>query len=204
MVMRLMLVRNFGFGLLVALMLGCTAGPDIKDGASTGALPAMGWDARPESAQWTTATLAAVARHDSVLAGAIPADIATWCPGYPTAGLVDRRAFWVAVLSALAKPESSWNPAASGDGGRYIGLTQISPRTASANGCEATSVTALKDGAANLRCAVKIMARQVGQDGVVAGTGRQGLGRDWGPFNKAEQRAQMAGWTSRQSYCQAT
>ena len=122
-------------------------------------------------------------------------------PGYVKNGLDARRAFWAGVLSALAKPESGWNPRASGGGGRYIGLLQISPQTARANGCAATSASALKDGAANLTCGVQIMARQVGQDGVVAGNGRQGLGRDWGPINKPAPRAAIAGWTAKQSYC---
>ena len=161
----------------------------------------MGWDARPEAAGWTISTLAAVARYDSVLAAQVPGDIKAWCPGYEAAELADRRAFWAGLLSVLAKPESSWNPRASGGGGRYIGLLQISPQTARANGCAATSATALKDGAANLRCGVTIMARQVARDGVVVGNGRQGLGRDWGPFRKAELRGQMAAWTASQSYC---
>jgi Transglycosylase SLT domain len=202
-VMGMMLLRNLGFGVVLTLLMGCSVGTIIDRTKDDGAaLPAMGWDGRPEAAEWTTSTLAAVAQYDSVLAGVVPGDIKAWCPGYAKADLTERRAFWVGLLSALAKPESSWNPRAAGGGGRYIGLTQISPKTAQANGCEATSVAGLKDGAANLRCAVRIMARQVGQDGVVAGNGRQGLGRDWGPFGKASLRGQMAGWTMQQSYCQ--
>ena len=199
-----MLVRTLGLLLLLTLMMGCSVAPMItrvKDGLFPTDLPAMGWDARPEAAAWTSATLAAVARYDSVLAAAVPGDIKAWCPGYAKNGLEERRAFWAGVLSALAKPESGWNPNASGGGGRYIGLLQISPQTARANGCVATSAKGLKDGAANLVCGVQIMARQVGQDGVVAGNGRQGLGRDWGPINKAASRVAIAGWTAKQSYC---
>ena len=164
--------------------------------------PGMGWDGRPEATVWTASTLAAVARNDSVLAGVVPGDIKAWCPGYGTASLADRRAFWAGLLSALAKYESSWNPRAAGGGGRYIGLLQISPQTARGYGCKATSAGALKDGAANLACGVQIISRQVGRDTVVAGNGRRGLGRDWGPFNVASKRKSMAGWTARQSYCQ--
>lgn len=187
------------YGALMVLG-GCAAGINI-DRTKDDGQAAMGWDARPEAAVWTASTLAAVARYDGVLAGAVPGDIKAWCPGYANNGLAERRAFWAGLLSALAKPESSWNPRASGGGGRYIGLLQISPQTARANGCAATSAGALKDGSANLACGVKIMARQVAQDSVVAGNGRRGLGRDWGPFNKASTRAEMAGWTARQSYC---
>lgn len=186
--------------LTVLALSGCADGVFL-DRTKDDLQPAMGWDAAPEAAQWTATTIAAVARNDSVLAGAVPGDIAAWCPGYLKADLAERRAFWVGLLSALAKYESGWNANAAGGGGRYIGLTQISPQTARSNGCAATSAAGLKDGSANLACAVTIMTRQVGQDGVVAGKGRRGLGRDWGPFNVASKRAAMAGWTSKQGYC---
>jgi Transglycosylase SLT domain len=92
--------------------------------------PVMRWDHRPEAAEWTTRSLAAIARHDDVLASRVPADIQAWCPGYDKNEPKDRRAFWAGLLSAVAKYESTWNPAASGGGGRYIGLMQISPKTA--------------------------------------------------------------------------
>jgi hypothetical protein len=165
-------------------------------------LPAMRWDARPEADEWTRAALVAVAAHDDVLASRVPADIATWCPNYKKATMMQRRSFWAGVLSAVTKYESSFNPAASGGGGRYIGLLQISPKSAAQHDCTARSAKALKDGAANLQCGVEIMADAVGRDGVVAGKGGQGVGRDWGPFSKAKYRNEMAAWTSKQSYCQ--
>lgn len=164
-------------------------------------LPPMRWDHRPEAAEWTTAALLAVTARDSALAARVPDDIETWCPGYETASLPDRRAFWVGLLSALAKHESTWNPKAAGGGGKWIGLMQISPRTAKAHGCEAQSAGALKDGAANLTCAVEIFAQDVDRDGVVAGPGNRGIGRDWAPFRKGSKRADMAEWTSAQPYC---
>lgn len=163
--------------------------------------PTMGWDARPEAASWTMSTLVAVAAEDSRLAARVPADIATFCPAYPTAALPHRRAFWSGVLSAVARYESSWNPAASGGGGRYIGLMQISPRTASQHGCGATSAGALKDGSANLECAVRIMAEAVESDGVVAGGGSRGVGRDWMPLRNGAKRQAIADWTRMQGYC---
>jgi Transglycosylase SLT domain len=195
------LKRHLAICLGLFMLGGCAEGVFV-DRTKDDAIPAMGWDARPEAAVWTGSTLSAVARNDSVLAGIVPADIAAWCPGYGKANLEDRRAFWVGLLSALAKHESSWNPKAAGGGGRYIGLLQISPRTAKGYGCEAQSSAALKDGAANLSCGVRIMARQVGEDGVVAGDGGRGLGRDWGPFKVASKRQAMSAWTAQQSYCQ--
>lgn len=161
----------------------------------------MGWDHRPEAESWTTATLLAVSSKDADLAQAVPDDIAAWCPGYASATLAERRMFWAGLLSKVAKYESSWNPAAAGGGGRYIGLMQISPRTAGNYGCDATSAKELKDGAANLQCAVTILSQQIARDGVVAGNGTRGAGRDWMPFRDRAKRAEIAAWTASQPYC---
>jgi len=156
----------------------------------------MRWDHRPEAAEWTAATLAALRGNGAVLTALEPADIGDWCPGYRRAGIEDRRAFWAGLLSALAKHESRWNPQAVGGGGRWYGLVQIDPRTARGHGCAARSGAALKDGSANLTCAVRIAANQVPKRGSVAG----GM-RDWGPFHSTAKRAEMAKWTRAQSYC---
>lgn len=176
---------------------GCIAA--TSDG---GNLPAMRWDHRPEATEWTLSSMNTVARHDERLADHVPQDIRAWCPGYEDAGIEDRRAFWVGLLSAAAKHESTWNPKASGGGGRWIGLMQIDPRTARAYGCQATSASELKNGSANLSCAIRIMSAQVERDGLVAGSGNKGIGRDWAPFRNAKKRADMAAWIKTQSYCQ--
>jgi hypothetical protein len=165
--------------------------------------PPMQWDDHPEGEEWTDSTLIALSTKDSVLSEQVPADIETWCPAYAEAPIEARRAFWAGLMSSVAKYESTWNPKASGGGGRWIGLMQISPGTAGHYGCEATSVSALKDGGANLECAVEIMSEQVAKDGMVAGNGSLGIGRDWAPLRNTEKRADMAAWTSAQPYCQA-
>ena len=166
--------------------------------------PPMQWDHRPEGMEWTESTLVALSTKDAVLSERIPADIETWCPGYVDASVEERRAFWAGLLSAVAKYESTWNPAASGGGGRWIGLMQIDPRSARNYGCQATSVGALKNGQANLQCAVEIMSTQVAKDGLVAGGGNRGIGRDWAPLRSNEKRSAMSAWTSAQPYCKAT
>ncbi len=189
---------------LAALVLaGCNpiALPDLTAMLPGAALPAMRWDHRPEAVVWTRRSLAAVARHDAVLAARVPADIEAWCPGYETASMAERRAFWVGLLSGVAKYESTWNPRAAGGGGRYIGLMQISPKSAANYGCEAQSAGALKDGAANLECAVELVAYHVERDGVVAGKGNRGVGRDWMPLRNSAKRGAIAKWTRTQAYC---
>jgi Transglycosylase SLT domain len=183
---------------------GCVALPAkvAVSAAMPAVAPPMRWDHRPEAAEWTRAALAAVATEDAILAQSVPGDIAAWCPGYEAASLENRRAFWVGLMSALAKHESTWNPAAVGGKGKWFGLLQISPATARGNGCGAQSGSALKDGSANLTCAVRIFARDVARDGLVAGKGNRGVGRQWAPFRKSAKRGDMAAWTSAQPYCQ--
>jgi Transglycosylase SLT domain len=193
-------------GLMAAIGLsGCVSFPSANAaGGAADSAPPMRWDHRPEAIEWTEATLVAVSTKDPVLADIVPADIAEWCPGYAQSDVSERRAFWAGLLSSVAKYESSWNPGAAGGGGRWIGLMQISPNTAANYGCDATSTAALKDGSANLACAVEIMSDQVAKDGVVAGTGNRGIGRDWMPLRDEGKRSEMAAWTKAQPYCSAT
>ncbi len=191
--------------LILILVSGCV-GPKLPDlslvtALMSPSLPAMRWDAREEAAEWTKSTLAVLEAKDALLAATVPADITQWCPGYEEASLADRRAFWAGLLSAIAKYESGWNPDAIGGGGRYVGLMQISQKSARHHGCEADDSAELKDGAANLSCAVTIIAEQVGRDALVAGEGNRGVARDWGPMQSQEKRSEMAAWTASQEYC---
>ena len=175
------------------------AANEAKTAAS---LPAMRWDSAAKAAEWTAEALAQVAEHDAELTNLAPMDIETYCPGYAKAAPEDRRAFWVSIISATAKYESGFNAKALGLNGRYVGLMQISLATARHSGCEATTTASLKDGTANLSCAIKIIAPRVAADGMVAGDGNKGIARDWGPWAKARTRATIAKWTRAQEYCQ--
>ncbi|MFN3292225.1 MAG: transglycosylase SLT domain-containing protein [Gemmobacter sp.] len=164
-------------------------------------VPVARWDHRPEAGAWTQATLVALKGTGKRLVQSVPADIATFCPAYTKANEADRRAFWVGLFSALAEHESTWNPRAKGEGGKYRGLLQIAPGTARAYGCDAG---ALYDGASNLACAVNIASEQVEATGVVAGGpgGWGGLAADWGPMRNRSKLAEIAAWTREQAYCQ--
>ncbi|MFV2033488.1 MAG: transglycosylase SLT domain-containing protein [Halocynthiibacter sp.] len=169
---------------------------------STKNLPAMRWDHRPEAASWTRASLRALDGPASALPRLIPADIDAYCPAYRHASLTDRKAFWAGLFSALAKHESTWNPGAVGGGGRVYGLVQIMPATARRYGCLARQRSALKDGAQNLACGLRIAATTVARDGVISRGGR-GVAADWTPFRFRAKRNDIAAWTSTQSYCSA-
>lgn len=160
----------------------------------------MRWDFHPEAEDWTVRTVAALDSHGQGLVNTMPADIETWCPAYKTADVEGRKAFWTGLLSTLAKHESTWNETAVGGGGKWFGLVQISPATARHYGCAARSGEALKDGEANLSCAVRIMNVTVPRDGVVS-AGMRGVAADWGPFHSAAKREDMRSWMLAQPYC---
>ena len=163
----------------------------------------MAWDHVPRAPLWTRAALQAIQTHGQGLVDVVPTDIGDFCPKYPRSGRADRAAFWSGMLSILAKMESTWQPGAEGGGGQWIGLLQIAPSTASAYGCRATTVSALKDGAANLSCAVRIASAQVMRDGVVMSDNGnwRGLARDWAPFRSTKKRVEMTEWIRSQAYC---
>lgn len=162
-------------------------------------LPSMHWDGRDSSAEWTDATLAALDAEGAVLMSRVPSDVMEYCPSYASQSPENRRAFWAGFLSVLARYESAHNPKAAGGGGKYQGLMQISTATARNFGCEGS----MMDAKANMACAVKIAARQIGQDNAIArsGGGWRGVARDWMPLRNKAKRADIAAWTSKQSYC---
>ena len=184
-------------GLVLAVLAGCTAMQDNEP-----LVTVARWDHKDEGAEWTATVLEALEGPGAPMVALVPEDIETWCPGYVTATLEERKAFWVGLLSALAKHESTWQPHVSGGGGLWHGLLQISPGTARGYGCEARSAAALKDGPANLRCAVRIMGVTVPRDGVIS-EGMRGIAADWGPFHQRSKRLEMAEWTRSLPYCQA-
>ncbi|MDD9721261.1 transglycosylase SLT domain-containing protein [Sulfitobacter sp. PR48] len=176
--------------------------PLIRPKARAPNLPRTRWQHMAGNALWTRTALAALKAHGKPLVDMVPGDIETWCPAYPKADDRRRRAFWVGFLSALAKHESTYKPWAVGGGGRWYGLLQILPGTARGYKCNVGDGAALKSGAANLSCAVRIMAHTVPRDGVISGArGNKGVGADWGPMRSAAKRREMAGWLRQQAYC---
>ena len=180
-----------------------TRQPDVRPVARSTFQPQARWDFKPGGRVWTRAAMTAIAAHANALTNVVPRDIDTWCPGYPDAGTEARRAFWVGMMSALSKHESTYNPRAVGGGDQWYGLLQIYPDTARRYGCRAQTGEALKNPAENLSCAARIMAVTVARDRAVAlNDGRwRGVAADWGPMQNARKISEMAAWTSRQSYC---
>lgn len=168
-------------------------------------MPNTRWTHQPTHVLWNRAALSALKSHGRALVEMVPDDYAKWCPAYRMAPDEDRQAFWVGFLSALAKFESTYKPRAVGGGGKWFGLVQISPATARGYGCNVGTGEALRDGAANLSCAVRIMAVTVPRDGVIhrRDSNWRGVSADWGPMRSSSKRADMAGWLRKQPYCQS-
>ncbi len=188
----------------IAQLISGPAVPAVRPIPRDDYIPRARWDFRREGHLWTRTTMAALQGHGRPLIEMEPNDIRTWCPAYPENGPIHRAAFWNGFLSALAKHESTWKPRAVGGGGLWYGLTQILPSTARGYKCRVGTGAALKDGSANLSCAVRIMATTVKRDNAVARktNGRLGgVAADWGPMVNAKKRKEMAAWTRRQTYC---
>jgi len=176
----------------------------LRPPARDGHLGRTRWEHQRDYILWNRAALSALKTHGKPLTDMVPADIADWCPRYPQLDDAGRRDFWVGFMSALAKHESTYRPYAVGGGGLWYGLLQILPATARGYGCHARTGEALKNGPANLSCAVRIMAVTVPRDGVIHGKDRKfrGVSADWGPMTNTNKRRDMARWLKRQPYCQ--
>ena len=187
--------------LLIAMTFsGCGRSTDNDLPEPTMVQPVALWNQQSDGPVWTKAALTALDSHAAALVQSVPADIDAYCPGYQQAGPETRRAFWVTFLSALAKHESTWAEDASGGGGQWHGLLQISPATARGYGCRAQTAAALQDGGANLSCALRIMAVTVPRDGVIS-EGMRGVAADWGPFHQASKRADIQAATRASRSC---
>nr|WP_240310326.1 transglycosylase SLT domain-containing protein [Pseudosulfitobacter sp. DSM 107133] len=171
--------------------------------ARDGDVPRTRWTHQPKHMLWNRAALSALKAHGAPLVQSVPRDVQDWCPNYPRASTRERRAFWLGFLSALAKHESTYKPKAVGGGGRWYGLLQILPSTARGYKCNAGTGPDLMNGAANLSCAVRILAVTVPRDGVIYGRDSRwrGVAADWGPMRSAAKRRDIAGWTRKQPYC---
>lgn len=166
-------------------------------------LPRARWEHRGNGPLWTRVALAAVETHGRALLDVVPRDIDAWCPAYAENGSEQRAAFWAGLLSTLSRYESTWNPRAVGGNGRWYGLLQIYPPTAEFRKCRVQTGEGLKRGAANLNCAVRIMAITVPRDQAISLKENRwkGVAADWGPIRTDWMRRDMQRYTRKQTYC---
>lgn len=149
------------------------------------------WSEYNEDGSWTRATENAVSQ--SGLVKTIPADINEFCPRYQQLTTKERRKFWVGLLSAMAKPESGFKPEITyqerfkdAKGHRVVsrGLLQISIESANQKryDCDIPQAGLLHDPIINLSCGVKILAKWVKEDGVIASKAKSGTHKGGGRY----------------------
>ncbi len=180
-----------------------TEEPAVRPIARSSFLPRTRWAHKPGSDLWTRSAMVSVSSYGDGLDSLIPRDIDAWCPAYRQNNAEDRRAFWVGMMSALAKHESTYNPRAVGGPDLWYGLLQIYPPTARGYGCRARTGEALKNPTENLSCAARIMNVTVARDNAIAlHDGRwRGVAADWGPMSNRRKIPEMSAWTRAQDYC---
>ena len=190
----------FGLGVIALVAFSCSRAPDPVPQTTVPSLIKVRWDSEDRSPRWTRAAINALDSHGAPLVKMVPDDIEQYCPSYASANDRDRKAFWTNLIASLSFHESTWRPTVSGGDGRWHGLLQISPATARGYGCAAGDAEALKDGAANVSCAIRIMAETVPRDGVISQNMR-GIAADWGPFHQERKRSEIQAYTKGLPYC---
>lgn len=146
------------------------------------------WAHMPQADEWTALAAGSIDEIGGPLLETVPSDIGAFCPAYERLDDAGRRAFWVGLLSAMARFESGFDPSVSFDerahcpscdwaltrDGRHVisrGLLQLSQESANAyRGCPVpiADEEKLHEPALNLRCGVAIMSRLVSRDGVIS------------------------------------
>lgn len=179
------------------------------------------WAGSNQDGSWTR--LAERAVTAAALPGLLPADIDFFCPRYPALAKQERQKFWVGLLSAMAKPESNFQPQRyyrekfvdrRGEPVISRGLLQISIESANQKrySCAIPYPAKLHDPATNLHCGAKILALWVSTDGVIAHNEtlpsrnkvHLGGGRYWSVLRSNKGHLpQIAAFTRQLPFCQS-
>lgn len=171
--------------------------------------------ANPDGA-WTAIAEKAVVV--SSLPTVVPSDIAKFCPNYPTLDAVDRSRFWVGLLSAMARPESDFQPdktfqeSFKDKKGNWVinrGLLQLSQESANGYGCKIKNAKDLHDPSINLSCSIRILDRWVSKDRVIASykldLDVRGGGRYWSVLRESRNvLPEISAFTRNLAFCKAS
>lgn len=201
-------------GVLLALAACETVSGPIGGGPTRpSGYPASAWDARPDGRAWTLTAHQAIDSLAPQLLAVIPSDIDAFCPGYRATNAAGRRAFFVSLLAELSRYESNFDPSVrytetfSDNSGRRVisrGLLQLSQESANGYGCNITNAEQLHDPTTNITCGVRILARWVERDGVVAGYEAgawRGASRYWSPFRDRNKLVDLQAALNAQPFC---
>jgi len=167
------------------------------------------WKDVAGSDAWDEFLMNALDDYGSELMDEVPADIASFSPGYVDMNYFERRNFWAYLISIMAQRESSFRPEASFteaftdvNGERVVsrGLLQLSIESARGYQCPFLDVAEdLHKPEVNLICSVLIMKRWVVQDGVISGkegSRWRGGARYWSVLRKDSTLSFFTGFTT--------
>lgn len=135
-------------------------------------LPGLSWDTKPERKPWSAELIKAIQLHLNDLEQGSP-DL--FIAGYNGLSADGKLLFWAELVIAMAKFESNWNPhdvfhEPPPLGVDSVGLLQLSYEDQPVYSLEPLSREnkSLEDPLVNIRCGVKILARLVSKDKVIA------------------------------------
>jgi len=187
-----------------------SGGGSTTSGAGASGMP---WDGKhADASRWTQYTADAIAQYGSAMRTKRPSDVASFCPNYANLDEKGRTQFWVGLVAAIAKYESSYNPNtryqenfkdSSGTAVVSRGLLQISAESARNYGCSVSSGTALHDAKVNLTCGVRIINHWLAQDGVISAqtSDWRGAARYWAVLRKSSTLGPIRTMTRGLSVC---
>lgn len=153
------------------------------------------WDQMPQGKAWTDVTLKALDElGGSLFTMSVPADASVYCERFSQLDRDEKKAFFVQLISAMARYESSFRPATAykesftdAKGNRVVsrGLLQMSLESARSYGCPIKTAVELHDPEINLRCAVQALNKWIPTDGKL-GSGSKGGARYWGVLRNSK------------------
>ncbi|NQZ19850.1 MAG: transglycosylase SLT domain-containing protein [Bdellovibrionales bacterium] len=164
-------------------------GPTIEDIAQDENVewPGFDWDGKnDDSIKWNEYTLTSIESVGQKLIEKRPSDILSFCPNYDNLNVSGKRMFWISLLAAMARFESSFHPETSyqesftdSSGQRVVsrGLLQLSIESSLGYRCPLDSAQDLHDPQKNLDCSVRIMNRWIDRDGLITGKNSSGSWR---------------------------
>ncbi|MES2801919.1 MAG: transglycosylase SLT domain-containing protein [Bdellovibrionota bacterium] len=137
------------------------------------------WEAKVSgSRDWSNHLYSELDRIGQDLLDVIPADSSMFCPNYKNLTYSERKKYWIYMISAMTKFESSFNTNTTykegfnDSSGKPVisrGLLQISIESSKGYDCGMSDAQELHNPLKNLSCGLRILDRWVGRDGRIAG-----------------------------------
>ena len=179
--------------------------------STPGSIDARWEKIRSQGKLWSESAYRSISSLAPALLDTLPSDYKEFCAELPSMNDVEKREFWVHLLSAMAEFESNHNTTLQyrenfrDQRGNYIisrGLLQLSIESGNGYGCNLKSGDDLHDPYTNLDCGLRIINRWVDRDGRIAGklNGKwAGGARYWSVLRTSSRVNQIKSWSK--AYC---